>query len=851
MTGLFSALRIALIDMRADMRRFVLLIACLAVGTALIAGVSSVGASIKQAVDHNAAELMGGNIELSRADRAANPDELALMRQYGQVAAVIDTNVRAQSTDKDAFVDLVSVGSDYPLVGSVDSPQLPAGAKPADLLAERDGVRGALVDPLMLDQLGAKVGDTVTIGGTEFSVRGLLRGLPDASVRGFRLGLPAMITIDGLGSLSDRTSPLPGLGTWFRYKLLLNGGDAEEVKVALGEALPDAGWTIKTARDGLGPMVRYYDLFMRFLVVVGLASLLVGGISVWSAISAYVTERGNVIAILRSLGAQSGRIWVHFLTQVLTLATIGVGIGILIGGAIALLALPIVGAAVGVELEAGLHAQPILIAAAVGLLTALAFSYLPLQQAQAVSPVDLFRSKGLVAPPLEWSKLFRSWQIVPLVIAGIAFFGLATIMTGDAPLVAAFAAASAVAVILLQLAFAGFRWLLGRLPQARNRLLRFALRDIPSRQSNASAVVASVGLALVMLVVVLVLQVNLRNQYLGASVFDAPTFVASDLFDDEVATLETMKASDPDITRFTATPMLRGALAAVNGTPVDKLRPKGPEASFLLSGEIPLTFRSQLPESSKVTEGEWWPQDYSGPALVSLHQSLHDGLGINIGDTLTFTIFGDAVTAKVASFRDYAWQGGIDFLATFSPGVLDAYPSTLLAAVTAASGREDDVQIKLANALPDVRFIAIGETLEQIAIALSQLSLAAATVGGLAVGNGLLVLIGSLATGRRQRQADAVINKVLGATRFDVLAVSVLHFAILAAFAAVIATPLGIGLAYVLVRFLLDVDFTLDPTVLLAVDLGAIAITGILGATTIIRAISIRPALFLRTIATE
>ena len=95
MTGFFSALRIALIDMRADMRRFVLLIACLAVGTALIAGVSSVGASIKEAVDHNAAELMGGNIELSRADRAANPDELALMRQYGQVAAVIDTLFRA------------------------------------------------------------------------------------------------------------------------------------------------------------------------------------------------------------------------------------------------------------------------------------------------------------------------------------------------------------------------------------------------------------------------------------------------------------------------------------------------------------------------------------------------------------------------------------------------------------------------------------------------------------------------------------------------------------------------------------------------------------------------------------
>ena len=127
--------------------------------------------------------------------------------------------------------------------------------------------------------------------------------------------------------------------------------------------------------------------------------------------------------------------------------------------------------------------------------------------------------------------------------------------------------------------------------------------------------------------------------------------------------------------------------------------------------------------------------------------------------------------------------------------MLESYPSTLLGAVTAAAGREEAVERDLATALPDVRFIAIGATLEQITQALSQLSLAASLVGGLAVGNGLLVLIGSLATGRRQRQADAVINKVLGAKRFDVLSVSVLHYVLLAGFAAVLATPLGIGLA--------------------------------------------------------
>ena len=64
MRAFFAALRVGLLDMRGDFRRFVLLIACLAVGTALIAGVSSVGESIRQAVDRDAAVLMGGDVEL-------------------------------------------------------------------------------------------------------------------------------------------------------------------------------------------------------------------------------------------------------------------------------------------------------------------------------------------------------------------------------------------------------------------------------------------------------------------------------------------------------------------------------------------------------------------------------------------------------------------------------------------------------------------------------------------------------------------------------------------------------------------------------------------------------------------
>ena len=96
-----------------------------------------------------------------------------------------------------------------------------------------------------------------------------------------------------------------------------------------------------------------------------------------------------------------------------------------------------------------------------------------------------------------------------------------------------------------------------------------------------------------------------------------------------------------------------------------------------------------------------------------------------------------------------------------------------------------------------------------------------------------------------------MIIKVLGASRLDVLWVSVVHYFLLAVFAAILATPLGIALAWILTMVLLDVEFTIDAATLVVVDAGAVLITGIVGAMTIFRALSSRPAMLLRQLDAE
>lgn len=845
--NIWPAIRIGLLDMRGDLRRFLLLVVCLAVGTALIAGVNSVGASITSAIEEGAAELMGGDIEISRADRLATAEELASLSELGRTVLVIDTNLRAESFTSEAFADVSVVGPSYPLLGQVVSPNLPADGDVNTLLARENDIPGVLVDPVMLDELEASVGDTIGLGGSQFIIRGTLSRLPDAAVRGFRLGMPALILVDGFNAVSDRTSPLPGLGTWYRYKLHLTDRDIDRGLETVVARFIDSGWTIRSARDGLGQMVRYYDLFMRFLVIVGLGSLLIGGVSVWTGMRAYIAERSGVIAVMRSIGAGRSRVFIHFLTQVAALALVGVLIGLLVGASIAWILLPYIGGAVGISLAPSIYPQPLLVAAGAGLVTAFAFAYLPLQQAQTIRPVLLFRAKGLDAPPVDWGALLLSWQVLPLLASIAAFFILAWLMTGDWTLVLAFGLASAMAAILFQLFIRLVQFGLARLPERGPRVLRHALRNISTAGQNAAAVAVSAGMALAMLIVVLVMQANLQQEFLGASAFDAPTLVGSDLFPDEVEALEAL-SSEPasGISRFVSTPMLRGRLTSIEDVPVSETRTRGPEATFLLSGEVPLTWRTEMPLSSRLVAGDWWPTDYSGPGLVSLHQSLRNGLDVDIGDTLTFEIFGEPTTVTVANFRDYSWQGGIDFLASFSPGVLDNYPTTLFAAVTAAPGQEEAVTRRLAADLPDIRFISVGDTLKQVTDALSQLSFAATLVGSLAVGNGLLVLIGSLSTGRRQREADTVITKVLGATRTELIATAFIQYGLLALLAAIPATIIGLGAGRVVSALMLEVEFTYRPDVITIVLGVALLVTALLGAMTILRAASARPARLLR-----
>lgn len=857
MSRLANWMRVAIVDLRGDLRRFGILLAALALGVGTIAGVSSVGAALQDTILRNANTLMGGDLQVVRADRRADAAEFAYIASLGEVSETISSNSRADAVDDSGntvFLDIYAVDGNYPLYGNVESPQLRPGDKPATLLDLRDGVYGAIVDPVILDRLGIELGGHFRVNNTEFEVRGLLTSLPNGALRGFHLGLTALMSIEAQQANPNTRAPLPGLLTQYGYKIKLKAGDYRtEQPIVAAHFAGDPQWKVESPYDAAGDLSRFYDLFVRFLLIVGLSSLLVGGIGISNAVNAYIGERQRAIATLRSLGATGARVMVHFFTQIGLLSLIGILIGLVIGAALTAAALPVLGSILAVELPPTVHFPSLATAFGFGVLAAFAFSYLPLVNARKMKPAMLFRTVGTSVQSLRAREYFELGVVLPLLVAALLMFALALWTTRDFTLVFWYSVGVIGAFLLLRFAGVALQHLLRVLPPLPNTAWRNAFRGIHRPGSPAPVVIMSLGLGLAMLLVIIILTANVRTQLTGQVTKDAPTFVATDMFDDEIVDLGDFLASTGIVTNFQHSPMIRAAVTRIKGIASAELRDdKGisGEAQYMIgSQEILMTWQAELPANSTVTAGQWWPAGYDGPPLVSLKDDVAESLGIKVGDTIELTLFGEAIEVTVANLRDFQFQTGLNYLVTATPGTFDDFPGTNLAIIKAVDGKEKDLERALARRYADITFIPVGEALNQAAEILGQLSVAVNIVGGLAVLNGILVLAGTMAAGRKQRESDAVVNKVLGATRSDVVRVFSLEYALLGIFAAALATAVGIAGAYMIIRLAgLDVGFGVDPVLILGVLAGSVVLTIVTGAATTWNALSTRPAQYLRSL---
>ena len=150
----------------------------------------------------------------------------------------------------------------------------------------------------MLDRLQLHLGDTVRLGTASFRVAGVLTHEPDRVATAAILGARVLIAAADLPS-TGLISP----GAMVRYAIRLTASDPERIAATIPTTFPHQGWRIRDPRDAAPGVTRFIEQVALFLTLVGLTSLLVGGIGVANGVRAWLDARARTIAILRCLGA--------------------------------------------------------------------------------------------------------------------------------------------------------------------------------------------------------------------------------------------------------------------------------------------------------------------------------------------------------------------------------------------------------------------------------------------------------------------------------------------------------------------------------------------------------------------
>jgi putative ABC transport system permease protein len=298
--------------------------------------------------------------------------------------------------------------------------------------------------------------------------------------------------------------------------------------------------------------------------------------------------------------------------------------------------------------------------------------------------------------------------------------------------------------------------------------------------------------------------------------------------------------------------MMRGRIVSLNGVRAEDVK-ASEQAAWVLDGDRGITYQQDLPEGSKIADGEWWPADHKGEPLVSFDAPIAAGLGLKVGDRLTVNVLGRNITARVANLRNVEWRTlGINFVMLFSPNTFAGAPHTNLATVTPAAdgpAANDALLLRrLALEFPSVTAVRVKDALEAVNTIVAQLATAIRGASGLAIAASLLVLGGALAAGQRARLYDAMILKTLGATRRFILSSYALEYAAIGLVSALFGVVAGALAGWGVVTQVMKIEFVSDPTGALLAATAAIVVTVLFGLTGTLQILSKAPASHLRNL---
>jgi len=772
------AARLAARESRHGFRRVGVYMASITLGVAALVSIHSFRDDVARSVQDEADALLGANARLGLG--RAFPDSItsildSLEAEGVEVARVTTAGsmVLAPASNSVRLLQVRALDGGFPFYGAVST-------EPEGLWTGNPAPGTVLVDPAVLTQLDTRIGDSLVIGRARLEIVATVSDLP--TDLGFQTAIGPRVYVS---TESMAQAELLGFGSLARYEAYLRLPD-REARDDLRERYADVfeatrlGYTLAEEQaQSLSNGVRFLG---RFLALVGLGALLLGGIGVASAIHVYVRERRPGVAVLRCIGAGQWTAFIAYLIQAGALGLLGAAAGVVVGVGVQQV-LPIVLADVlPVEVTTRFSLASAGAGLGIGVWVAVIFALIPLLEIRNVPPLQALRrdfepGRRRIDPLRIFAVLVMAASVLALCILeapepeiGIGFaVGLAL----------AVAALGVVGMAMIRLTKRFF-------PSRASYPVRQGVSNLFRPQNQTVSITLALGFGAFVIGTVIEVEGNIREDLVMSFGTGQPNLLFFDVQMDQVDGIIELLPPDAQASADVA-PLISSRVARINGLTPEELRadtaPQPRPEGWALRREYRNTYRPNVGPAEELVAGRWWddtPGSEDGTRVdtgdlrgVSLEEDIAESLRVGLGDTVTWNVGGLEIPSVVTSLRRVDWNRlEPNFFAIWEPGGLeDAPQSVIMVARIADEEGRAAVQRSLVGAFPNVSALDFSRIQEAIDTVLSRVRQAIAFLGAFSTLAGVIVLIGALATSRVQRLREGALLKTLGASRRQVLIV--------------------------------------------------------------------------------
>lgn len=815
-------------DSRTQRLRLLIFSLAIVSGIAALVAIHSLKASIETGIETQAKELLGSDLQLSSRQPIAE-EEAA---RFTPLATRTSREVAFPSMMKfpgggARLVQVRGIEGGYPFYGKIET-------QPADAWSRLPDEPGVLLEPALLDQFQAKVGDTVELGTLRLRILGVITKAPP---RGNRF---SGFAPEAYARLSDiLNSGLTGSNSMLNHQLhfeMKPGISSASIKRQYRKHYPDSTLRIETPEDRRENLGDALDLLQRFLGILALASLALGALGVAGSVQAHINRRVPSIAILRCLGAPRQLASAIYIAQTTALGLLGAILGAAIGIALQVGVISTFKDSLPISVAAAPEWKIALRAAVAGFAVCCGFALIPLLKIRRVSPAATLRTGATL--PGNNLRALPVYLLLAVLLVGLAFtndpdWKRALALTGG--LATAFLVIIAVARGLMAIArrLARPSW---------PYLLRQGISNLHRPGNQTLLFLLSLGLGTFLLLTILLAGNLLQQRLTLTHSGESPNIYLIDVQPDQVESV-TALVKNQNLPVLESAPMVTMRIQAIRGVPVSQAKDV---PRWVARREFRSTYRDSLNSTETVTSGVWHKTipDPDGPVPLSLEEKIASDMNLKLGDLITLDVQGVPVEARVTSLRKVDWSRfNLNFFMIFPPGVLEGAPGfNVVTTRTPDAAASGNLQRALADDFANVSAIDLTQILDTVRSILEKISLAVTLLGGFTLFAALPILIGTLLNGRDVRLRESVLLRTLGASARQVRTILTIEYATLGLLSALTGTILAVAANAALATFVFKTSPWPDPLLILITFLSTTALS-ILGGLALSRGVSNHPPL--------